>query len=147
VRAQVTWALALAALGPTTMTGCAATLPEGKPWTVDTSAWTGTAGCTASGCALDAYATRDFAVASRLPDVLVDGQQVQAHCFVPTPSTVRDPSGRDAYRWYLITVGEALAWAPDVALTSEPDLRRGPDEPGDHLAAGLAVCHSGVPGR
>lgn len=147
VRAVVTPALALAALGLTAMTGCSAQLPEGKPWTVDTSAWTGAPGCTASACALDAYATRDFAVASLLPDVLVEGRQVQAHCFVPMPSTVRDPSGRDGYRWYLITVDTRTVWAPDIALTAEADVRRDPDEPGDHLAAGLAVCHSGVPGR
>lgn len=127
--------------------GCAAQLPEGKPWTVDTSSWTGAPGCTATRCSVDAYATRDFTVESLLPGVLAEGQQVQAHCFVPMPSTVRDPSGRDAYRWYLLTVDESLAWAPDVALTAEADLRRDPAEPGDHLAAGLALCHSGVPGR
>ena len=146
MRALVTPVLVLTALG-TAVTGCAAGLPEGKAWTIDTSAWAGTAGCAEPGCSLDAYATRDFAVASLLPDVLVDGETAQVHCFVPMPSTVRDPSGRDAYRWYLITVEESLVWAPDVALTAQADVRRDPDDAGVHLAAGLAVCHSGVPGR
>ncbi len=134
-------------LGLLTVAGCTAQLPEGKPWTVDTSAWTGTGECTETSCFLDAYATRDFAVETLLPGVLAEGQQVQVHCFVPMPSTVRDPSGREAYRWYLVTVDAATVWAPDVSLTAEADPRREPDEPGDHLSAGLAVCHSGVPGR
>jgi hypothetical protein len=137
--------LALAVVG--LLAGCAAGVPAGKPWTVDTSAWQGSADCRGPGCALDAYATRDFVPDAVLPGVLVDAAQVQVHCFVPTPAPQQDPGGREAYRWYLVTVDDQLVWAPDLALTSDGDVRRDPTRDDGHLAAGLALCHSAVPGR
>jgi hypothetical protein len=134
-------------VGLLVLPGCTVGLPPGKPWTVDTSAWLDSQQCRAPDCALDAYESRDFTPDAAIPGVLSSGQQVQVHCFVPTPSPQRDPSGRDAYRWYLLTADSALVWAPDLALTAEPDLRRSPDASGDHLAAGLDLCHSSVPGR
>lgn len=128
-------------------TGCAAELPEGTTVTIDTSAWSDSPACSDQPCTLDAYATRDFTSDAVVPAALVDGTTVRVHCFVPTPAPVSDPRGREAYRWYLLTVGSMLLWAPDIALTSDEDVRRSPDEPGDHLAAGLQLCHSGVPGR
>ena len=125
---------------------CAVGVPDGKPWVIDTATWAGAGDC-AGDCALDAYATRDFAPDAVVPEVLRDGDAVQVHCFVPTPATHRDPSGREAYRWYLVTVEDDLLWAPDIALTSQVDLRLEPDAPGEHLAAGIDLCHSGVPGR
>jgi hypothetical protein len=130
-----------------TAAGCTAGVPEGKAWTVDTSAWVGSDSCPAAGCALAAYASRDFTVDARLPDLVRDGDTVAVHCFVPPPAPQRDPSGRDVHRWYLVTVGDALVWAPDVLLTGQDDLRLEPSAPGDHLASGLDVCHSAVPGR
>lgn len=128
-------------------TGCAAEVPDGKPWTVDTSAWAGSEQCLDSPCTLDAYETRDFSAEVALPGTLTDGDVVTVHCWVPTPSVQRDPLGRDAYAWYLLTVDGALVWAPDLALTSADDLRLDPNEPGDHLAAQVQLCHSAVPGR
>jgi hypothetical protein len=121
---------------------CAAPVPEGKAWTVDTSAWQGTPQCTSEPCALDAYRTRDFVPGAAVAGALQDGTQVQVHCFVPTPAPQQDPRGRDAYRWYLVTADSSLLWAPDLALTAESDLRGD-----DGLAAGLDLCHSGVPER
>lgn len=126
--------------------GCAADVPSGKSWRVDTSAWAGSPECAENPCALDAYETRDFTRQAARADVLVEGDQVQVHCFVPTPTAVRDPQGRDAYRWYLLSVNDSLLWAPDLALTGEADLREPADE-GEHLATGLRLCHSAVPGR
>jgi hypothetical protein len=127
--------------------GCAAGVPEGKAWQVDTAAWAGSPQCAGEPCALDAYRTRDFTRAAALPASLVDGAVVQVHCFVPTPAPMVDPLGREAYRWYLLTADDQLAWAPDLALTSDADLRRDRQDPGEHLAAGVALCHSAVPGR
>lgn len=126
---------------------CAVQTPTGKTWTVDTSAWLGSPQCRDGQCALDAFRTRDFTPQAAVPGALSPGQQVQVHCYVPTPAPQRDPSGRDAYRWYLLTIDEEHLWAPDLALTAESDLRRDPGEPGDHLAGGLSLCHSGVHGR
>jgi hypothetical protein len=121
---------------------CAAPLPAGKAWTVDTTPWQGSPECSEQPCALDAYPTRDFTPIGAVPDALEQGAEVQVHCFVPTPAPQQDPRGRDAYRWYLVTVDDTLLWAPDLALTAQPDLR------GDEgLAAGVPLCHSGVPGR
>ena len=75
--------------------------------------------------------------------VVETGDQVQVHCWVPTPAVQRDPRGRDAHTWYLLTVDGELLWAPDLSLTSDDDLRRGPDDPGEHLGAGVdydAMC-------
>lgn len=130
-----------------TSTGCAAPVPEGKTWQIDAAAWDGSPQCDSEPCALDAYRTRDFTATAVLPDALVDGAAVQVHCFVPTPAPVADPLGRQAYRWYLLTVDDRLVWAPDLSLTSDGDLRRDRQDPGDHLAAGVDLCHSGVPGR
>jgi hypothetical protein len=58
-----------------------------------------------------------------------------------------DPTGRQVYRWYLLTVDDSTLWAPDLAITSAADVRLDAEESGEHLAAGLRVCHSGVPGR
>jgi hypothetical protein len=132
------------------LTACAPELPEGKSWRVDTAAWVGSPQCPEVTCALDAFRTRDFTAEAAVPGVLVDGAQVTVHCFVPTPAAHEDPSGRLAYRWYLVTVDGALLWAPDVALTSEDDLRRVPaptEDPVAALAAGLRLCDSAVPGR
>jgi hypothetical protein len=121
---------------------CAAPVPPGKSWTVDTTAWQGSPQCLGQPCALDAYRTRDFAPGQAVAGALVEGDEVQVHCFVPTPAPQQDPRGRDAYRWYLLTAERTLLWAPDLALTSQSDLR------GDSgLAEGVGVCHSGVPGR
>lgn len=128
-------------------TGCAAQVPEGKQWMVDTSAWAGSEQCAETPCALDAYATRDFVSEAALPDLLVDGDVVRVHCWVPTPAVQRDPVGRDAYAWFLLSVDGSLVWAPDLALTGDGDLRRDPRAAGDHLAAGVVLCHSAVPGR
>lgn len=139
--------LAAAVVGTSVLAGCAAGLPEGKPWTVDASAWFGSQECSAAGCRLSAYATRTFSTGKRVPDALQDGATVQVHCFVPTPAPQRDPSGRDVHRWYLVTADGAPVWAPDVLLTSANDLRLDAEAPGTHLASGLRVCHSSVPGR
>jgi hypothetical protein len=121
---------------------CAAPVPQGKAWTADTAAWQGSPQCAQRPCALDAYLSRDFTPDQAVSRALVDGAQVQVHCYVPTPAPQQDPRGRDAHRWYLMTADGALLWAPDLALTSAPDLR------GDSgLAAGVGLCHSGVPGR
>ena len=127
--------------------GCSAEVPAGKAWTVDAAAWHGSAACDGPGCGLDAYRTRDFAADAAVPEALTDGARVQVHCFVPTPSPQRDPAGRDAYRWYLLTVDGRYLWAPDLALTSADDLRLDPGAETGHLAAGLDTCHSAVPGR
>lgn len=127
--------------------GCSAEVPEGKPWTVDTAAWHGSALCDGPGCSLDAYETRDLAVGAAVPAALTDGAVVQVHCFVPTPSPQRDPAGRDAYRWFLLTVDGRYLWAPDLALTSADDLRLPPGSDEEHLAQRLDTCHSAVPGR
>jgi hypothetical protein len=121
---------------------CAAPVPQGKAWTVDTTAWQGSPQCATEPCTLDAYLTRDFMPGLAVPGALQDGTEVQVHCFVPTPAPQQDPRGREAYRWYLVTADDALLWAPDLALTSQSDLRgdAGP-------AAGLDLCHSAVPGR
>jgi len=58
-----------------------------------------------------------------------------------------DPTGRQVHRWYLLTVDGRLLWAPDLALTSGDDIRLDEKTAGEHLAARLRVCHSGVPGR
>jgi hypothetical protein len=129
------------------LTGCAAEVPAGKAWTVDTSAWEGSPQCVARGCALDAYETRDFVPDAVLPGVLADGASVQVHCFVPTPAPQQDPDGREAYRWYLLTVDGEQVWAPDLALTADADLRHKPSDVGTRLADGLSLCHSAVPGR
>lgn len=139
--------LAALAVGAAGVSGCSAQLPDGKPWTVDASAWFGSEECPAAGCRLSAYASRTFSVAERVPDALQDGETVQVHCFVPPPAPQRDPSGRDVHRWYLVTAEGTLVWAPDVLLTSADDLRVDPQAPGTHLVSGLAVCHSSVPGR
>lgn len=143
------WARVVAVVATLVLTssGCAAGVPEGKPWRVDTAAWSGSPQCDSERCALDAYRTRDFTQAAALPGVLVDGTVVQAHCFVPTPAPMVDPLGREAYRWYLLTADDQLVWAPDISLTRDSDLRRDPEDPGEHVAAGLALCHSAVPGR
>jgi hypothetical protein len=140
----------LLALSAGWLTACAPELPAGKAWRVDTSAWQGSPQCPEADCALDAFRTRDFTVEAAVPGVLKDGAQVTVHCFVPAPAAQQDPSGRLAQRWYLVTVDEALLWAPDVALTSEDDLRRVPaptDDPVATLASGLRLCDSAVPGR
>ena len=139
--------LAAAVVGAGTLAGCSAELPEGKEWTVDASAWFGTEECPAAGCPVSAYASRSFTVAMRVPDALQDGATVQVHCYVPPPAPQRDPQGRDVHRWYLVTADGALVWTPDVLLTSANDLRLDPGAPGTHLASGLRVCHSAVPGR
>lgn len=127
--------------------GCAAEVPEGKPWTIDTGPWAGSEQCDERPCALDAYATRDFSPQAALPDTLSDGDVVTVHCWVPTPAVQRDPIGRDAYSWYLLTVDDSLVWAPDLALTSAANLRLDPTLEGEHLSAGVVLCHSAVPGR
>lgn len=139
--------LAVAVAGAGVLVGCTAALPEGKPWTVDASAWFGSDECAAAGCRLPAYATRTFSTEERVPDALEDGGTVQVHCFVPPPAPQRDPQGRDVHRWFLVTADGALVWAPDVLLTSANDLRLDPKAAGTHLASGLRVCHSAVPGR
>lgn len=114
---------------------------------MDTAAWVGSEQCATEPCTLDAYSTRDFTVDAVVPAALTGGEVVQVHCWVPTPSVQRDPAGRDAYSWYLLTVDDALVWAPDLALTSEGDLRQPPGDEGSHLSAGVVLCHSAVPGR
>jgi hypothetical protein len=126
---------------------CSAEVPTGKPWTVDTAAWHGSTLCDGPGCSIDAYKSRDFTVEATVASALVDGAVVQVHCFVPTPSPQRDPAGRDAYRWYLLTVDGTYLWAPDLALTSADDLRTKPDPEGEQLVDGLRTCHSAVPER
>lgn len=126
--------------------GCAAAVPEGKQWVVDTSAWQGSPQCDERPCALDAYPARDLDDETAVRGALVDGVTVRVHCFVPTPAPQQDPRGREAYRWYLVGVGDALVWAPDLALTGDPDLRQDPAAQG-HLATGVELCHSGVPNR
>lgn len=139
-------AVALVVLaGAAAVAGCSAQPPAGKVWTVDTGAWDSSEWCDETPCALDAYATRDFTDEALVPSVLVDGEPVRVHCFVPAPAPQRDPTGRDAHRWYLVTVDDEYRWAPDVALTSEDDLRAEPE--GAELARGLRLCHSRVPGR
>jgi len=127
--------------------GCSAEVPAGKQWTVDAASWHGSAQCDGPGCSLDAYRTRDFATGAAVAAALTDDAVVQVHCFVPTPSPQRDPAGREAYRWYLLTVDGRYLWAPDLALTSADDLRLDPEAATDHLAKGLDTCHSAVPGR
>lgn len=127
--------------------GCGVGLPEGKPWTVDATAWERSGACPDAPCRLDGYRSRDFTPDAALPAAVSHGDDVTVHCFAPPPSPQRDPSGRDVVRWYLVTTRDQTLWAPDVVLTSEADLRRSPDEAGDHLAAGLRACHSAVPGR
>lgn len=129
------------------VSGCSVDVPEGKPWTVDTKAWSGSPQCQATPCSLDAYRTRNFTLDAVVPAALTDGDQVQVHCWVPTPAVQRDPRGRDAHTWYLLTVDGELLWAPDLSLTSDDDLRREPADPGDHLGADVVLCHSAVPGR
>ncbi len=136
----------------TVLAACQPTLPAGKPWTVDTSAWAGSDQCSEQVCALDAFRTRDFTVQGTVPDALVDGAVVQVHCYVPTPAPQRDPGGRTAHRWYLVTVDSSLLWAPDLVLTSQAqgDLRReatATDDPAATLAGGVRLCDSTVPGR
>lgn len=129
---------------------CEPPLPEGKPWTVDTSAWAGSVQCPAEPCALDAYRTRTFTPEAAVPAALVDGATVVVHCFVPTPAPQQDPNGREASRWYLLTVDDSLVWAPDLALTAEADLRAqapADEDPAAVLAAGVSLCDSQVPGR
>lgn len=135
------------ALAALLASACSVGVPEGKPWTVDTTAWLGSEQCEATPCVLDAYRTRDFTPEAVVPAALTDGDEVQVHCWVPTPAVHRDPRGRDAYTWYLLTVDGELLWAPDLALTSDDDLRLEPDDAGDHLGAGVDLCHSAVPGR
>ncbi len=127
--------------------GCSAEVPTGKPWTVDAAAWHGSTECDGPGCSIDAYSSRDFTVEAAVAGALVDGAVVQVHCFVPTPSPQRDPAGRDAYRWYLLTVDGSYLWAPDLALTSADDLRTVAQPEGDLLVDGLRTCHSAVPER
>jgi hypothetical protein len=133
--------------------GCSADVPVGKQWTVDAAAWHGSDECAGPGCSLDAYSSRDFTLEATVRGALTDGAVVQVHCFVPTPAPQRDPVGRDAHRWYLLTVDSTLVWAPDVALTSAENLRVKPVDLDDtaavdqHLVAGLGTCHSAVPGR
>jgi hypothetical protein len=143
-------ALVPLAIGAAGLTGCEPPLPEGKPWTVDTSAWADSAQCSTTPCALDAYRTRTFTPEEVVPGALVDGATVVVRCFVPTPSPQQDPSGRNATRWYLLSVDEAVLWAPDLALSAEDDL--GADvasdaDPAAVLAAGVDLCNSQVPGR
>jgi hypothetical protein len=148
VRFAVT--LALLVIGSTGLTGCEPHLPEGKPWTVDTSAWAGSAQCTTAPCTLDAYRTRTFSTEALVPGALADAATVVVRCYVPTPSPQRDPIGRDAARWYLLSVDDALVWAPDLALSAEDDLGADPPadaDPATVLAAGVALCDSQVPGR
>lgn len=147
VRARATGLIALLAA---VLSGCASAVPTGKAWTVDTQPWVGSIDCPADDCALPAYASRDFSLDATVPLMLRTGDTVQVHCFVPTPAPQRDPSGRDAHRWYLLSVDDDLLWAPDVTLTAEDDLRASPtsnDGPTESLAAGLELCHSAVPGR
>jgi hypothetical protein len=136
--------------GAVGLAGCDPGLPEGKSWTVDGSAWVGSPQCPQRPCALDGYRTRDFATDVAVPGALVDGASVVVRCFVPTPAPQQDPTGRQASRWYLISVDDVLLWAPDLALTSEPDLRAVPAadaDPAAVLAAAVSLCDSQVPGR
>lgn len=142
-------ALVLLALGSAGLAACEPPLPEGKPWTVDTSAWAESAQCSSSPCALDAYRTRTFSTEAVVPAALVDGATVVVRCYVPTPSPQQDPSGRDAARWYLLSLADSLVWAPDLALTAEDlgaDVASDAD-PTSVLAAGVDLCDSQVPGR
>jgi len=138
----LTWAMSASALA-----GCAAEVPEGKAFTIDTSAWAGSEQCSTAPCALDAYRVREFDTGQAVPGALVDGADAQVHCFAPAPAPMADPTGRQVYRWYLLTVDDSTLWAPDLAITSAADVRLDAEESGEHLAAGLRVCHSGVPGR
>jgi hypothetical protein len=142
----LTLLVGVAALAPT-VAGCSVGVPEGKPWTVDTAAWAGSQHCSTEPCSLDAYRTRDFTTEALVPAALTDGEQVQVHCWVPPPATQRGPSGRDSFTWYLVTADDTLLWAPDLALTSDVELRRDPTDEGSFLSSQVVLCHSAVPGR
>jgi hypothetical protein len=146
-RAVVSPTLLASAICTLALSGCTVGVPEGKRFTIDTAAWAGSAQCSTTPCALDAYEARTFETREAVPGALVDGVDVQVHCFAPTPAPMADPTGREVYRWYLLTVDDRLLWAPDLVLTSDANLRLDELDPGEHLAAELDVCHSGVPGR
>jgi hypothetical protein len=110
-----------ALLAASAAAGCAVPVPDGVPWTIDTTAWTGTAGCTAESCALDGYARRSFDAGQAVAGAITGGTGVLVRCWGPAPRASADPAGTAAVRWFLVETLAGPVWAPDVSLGPEQD--------------------------